>query len=59
MPGKGNVFHAFTEAAALCRELGLLANVEIKPTVGQEIETAECVAKLTALSYGKARLCSH
>ena len=44
--GQGERIPRFTEAAALCRELGLLANVEIKPSSGQEIETAECVAKL-------------
>ncbi len=46
--GQGESIPRFTEAAALCRELGLLANVEIKPSAGQEIETARCVAKLTA-----------
>ena len=45
--GQGERIPRFTEAAALCRELGLLANVEIKPTVGQEIETADRVARLT------------
>jgi glycerophosphoryl diester phosphodiesterase len=45
--GQGERIPRFTEAAALCRELGLLANVEIKPTVGQEVETAERVARLT------------
>lgn len=46
--GRGERIPRFAEAAALCRELGLLANVEIKPSAGQEIETAELVAKLTA-----------
>ncbi|HSG21726.1 MAG TPA: glycerophosphodiester phosphodiesterase [Azonexus sp.] len=46
--GQGERIPRFTEATALCRELGLLANVEIKPATGQEIETAERVAKLTA-----------
>ncbi len=38
----------FAEAAALCRELGLLANIEIKPAAGYEIETATRVAVLAA-----------
>jgi len=46
--GQSELIPRFTEAAALCRELGLLANVEIKASTGQEIETAQCVAKLTA-----------
>ena len=46
--GQGEPIPRLTEAAALCRELGLLANVEIKPAAGQEVETAERVAKLTA-----------
>jgi glycerophosphoryl diester phosphodiesterase len=46
--GQGEPIPRFTEAAALCRELGLLANVEIKPSAGQEIATAERVATLTA-----------
>ena len=38
----------FSEAAALCGQLGLLANVEIKPARGFERATAETVADLTA-----------
>lgn len=45
--GWGESIPRFADAANLCRELGLLANVEIKPSLGQEIETAERVAKLT------------
>ncbi len=45
--GWGEPIPRFVDAANLCRELGLLANVEIKPSFGQEIETAERVAKLT------------
>lgn len=45
--GWGESIPRFVDAANLCRELGLLANVEIKPSLGQEIETAERVAKLT------------
>jgi glycerophosphoryl diester phosphodiesterase len=46
--GHGQRIPRFTEAAALCRELGLLANVEIKPANGHEVATAEVVARLTA-----------
>lgn len=46
--GSGERIPRFTEAAALCRELGLLANVEIKPASGYERPTAEVVARLTA-----------
>ena len=37
----------FSEAAALCGQLGLLANIEIKPASGFERATAEIVADLT------------
>ena len=43
--GCGEPIPRFAEAAALCRELGLLANVEIKPATGFEGQTAEVVAK--------------
>jgi len=46
--GGGERIPRFTEAAALCRELGLLANVEIKPASGYERPTAEVVARLSA-----------
>jgi glycerophosphoryl diester phosphodiesterase len=46
--GKGERIPRFAEAAALCRELGLLANVEIKPAAGHELTTAEVVAQATA-----------
>jgi len=36
----------FDEAARLCRELGLWANVEIKPAAGHEAATGEAVARL-------------
>jgi len=45
--GNGERLPRFSEAAALCRELGLLANVEIKPATGHELATAEVVASLT------------
>jgi glycerophosphoryl diester phosphodiesterase len=46
--GQGERIPRFVEAAALCRELGLLANVEIKPATGHEVATAEVVARLAA-----------
>lgn len=46
--GQGERIPRFSEAAALCRELGLLANVEIKPATGREVATAEVVARMTA-----------
>jgi glycerophosphoryl diester phosphodiesterase len=46
--GGGERIPRFVEAAALCRELGLLANVEIKPATGYERQTAEMVARMTA-----------
>ncbi|MGB2902362.1 MAG: glycerophosphodiester phosphodiesterase [Candidatus Dechloromonas phosphoritropha] len=46
--GNGEPVPLFAEAAALCRELGLLANVEIKPAIGHELATAAVVARLTA-----------
>ena len=45
--GQGERIPRFTEAAALCRQLGLLANVEIKPASGHEARTAEVVARLS------------
>ena len=46
--GNGERIPRFADAAALCIELGLLANVEIKPATGREIATAEVVSRLTA-----------
>lgn len=46
--GDGERIPRFSEAAALCCELGLLANIEIKPAAGYEERTAEVVAALTA-----------
>ena len=37
----------FEQAARLCRELGLWANVEIKPAKGYERATGEAVARMT------------
>jgi glycerophosphoryl diester phosphodiesterase len=44
--GNGEPVPRFADAAALCREYGLLANVEIKPAAGYEARTAEVVATL-------------
>lgn len=53
--GSGERIPRFAEAAALCREYGLLANVEIKPAAGYERQTAEVVARQTrALWQGAA-----
>jgi glycerophosphoryl diester phosphodiesterase len=41
----GEPLPTFDEAARLCRELGLMANVEIKPAAGHEAITGEVVAK--------------
>jgi glycerophosphoryl diester phosphodiesterase len=49
--GDGERIPRFVEAAALCRELGLLANVEIKPATGYELCTAEVVSRMTAESW--------
>lgn len=43
--GNGERIPRFSEAAALCREYGLLANIEIKPACGFERQTAEAVAR--------------
>jgi glycerophosphoryl diester phosphodiesterase len=45
--GNGEPIPRFAEAALLCRQLGLLANVEIKPATGFEQSTAEIVALMT------------
>ncbi len=37
----------YEEAVRLCRELGVWANVEIKPAIGHERATGEAVARLT------------
>ena len=45
--GQGERIPLFADAAALCIELGLLANVEIKPATGYDVATAEVVSRLT------------
>jgi len=46
--GKGERIPRFEEAAGLCRELGLWANVEIKPAQGYERRTGDAVARMAA-----------
>jgi len=46
--GNGEHIPRYAEAVAVCREYGLLANVEIKPATGFERQTAETVARLSA-----------
>ena len=45
--GNGERIPRYSDAAAVCREYGLLANVEIKPAAGFERATAETVARLS------------
>lgn len=53
--GGGEPIPRFFEAALLCRQLGLLANIEIKPAPGHEIRTAETVARMVADVWHDAR----
>ena len=53
----GEPVPGFVDAARLCRELGLLANVEIKPSAGADRATAEAVVRLAGgLWRGAERL---
>ena len=54
--GNGERIPRFAEAAVLCRQLGLLANVEIKPATGADLLTAEAVARLTATLWRGAKV---
>ena len=45
--GKHERIPKYAEAAGLCRELGVWANVEIKPARGHERATGEAVARMT------------
>jgi glycerophosphoryl diester phosphodiesterase len=54
--GGGERIPRFDEAAALCRELGLLANVEIKPACAHEERTAATVARMTLELWRGAEL---
>jgi glycerophosphoryl diester phosphodiesterase len=46
--GGGERIPRLDEAEAMCRELGLLANVEIKPATGHEARTGEVVGRFLA-----------
>ncbi len=52
--GKGERIPKFEEAAQLCRELGLWANVEIKPARGHERATGDVVARMTRELWKRA-----
>ncbi len=54
--GKGERIPRFVDAARLCRELGLWANVEIKPALGYERRTGEAVARMAAELWRGAEL---
>lgn len=49
--GGGEKIPRLDEAAALCRQLGVRANIEIKPPAGQEVATAERVCEVAAASW--------
>jgi glycerophosphoryl diester phosphodiesterase len=46
--GKDDRIPSYEEFVVLCRELGLWANVEIKPAKGHERATGEAVAKMAS-----------
>ncbi len=52
------VLPTLDEALRLCAALGLWANVEIKPSVGQEVETGRVVARHAAEANGHLLLSS-
>jgi glycerophosphoryl diester phosphodiesterase len=54
--GRGERIPSFEEAARLCRELGLWANVEIKPAQGYERRTGDAVARMAAEHWRGAPL---
>lgn len=54
--GGGESIPRLAEAAALCRQYGLLANVEIKPATGYEALTGEVVAREVAVLWRDAPL---
>ncbi|MGH7185279.1 MAG: glycerophosphodiester phosphodiesterase family protein, partial [Pseudomonadota bacterium] len=45
--GNAEKIPTYADAVRLCRELGLWANVEIKPAKGHERATGEAVARMT------------
>jgi glycerophosphoryl diester phosphodiesterase len=54
--GNGEPIPRFEDAAALCRSLGVWANVEIKPARGHERATGEAVARLASELWREASL---
>jgi len=54
--GDGERVPRYADAVAVCREYGLLANVEIKPAIGFERQTAETVARLSPGLWQGARV---
>jgi glycerophosphoryl diester phosphodiesterase len=46
---------SFAAACALCREAGVWANIEIKPSPGRERQTGEVVARMAKLLWSGAR----
>ncbi len=52
--GWGEHVPRLSDAAALCRQYGLLANVEIKPAAGHEVRTGEVVAREAAALWPDA-----
>jgi glycerophosphoryl diester phosphodiesterase len=52
----GELVPSFAAASAFCREVGLWANVEIKPSPGTERETGEVVARLAKMLWAGADL---
>lgn len=52
----GEPVPAFAAASALCKEVGLWANVEIKPCPGRERETGRIVARMAKLLWSGAPL---
>lgn len=50
--GRGERIPTLAEAAAACRRLGLLANVEIKPAAGHEAATGAAVGRFVAEAWG-------
>ncbi len=52
----GELVPSFAAASALCREVDLWANVEMKPSPGTERETGEVVARMAKLLWAGADL---
>ena len=54
--GNGERIPCYSDVVAVCREYGLLANVEIKPAAGFERATAETVARLSTSLWQGAKV---